>query len=155
MHIERLHPSHLSAVREVYKDAVQSLGPDLYTRQQIEAWSAIASLPGVLDKTLNEGKGWVSIANNELQAFAVRSPENRLALLYCRASSSRQGHASKLLRLIEEDAISEQQKVLFAEASAFSYQLLLRKGWQLITQETINISGVTFNRYCMKKVLID
>ena len=141
------------ALREVYEDAIRTCDTSLYTQEQIEAWSALAYLPGVLDKPLQHGVGWVSCVSKTIEAFALRYPHNRLALLYCRGRSSRQGHATALLHQIEEDTLQERPINLKTEASLCSYQLLLRHGWTLIAPEQIQIGGVHFSRYLMEKTL--
>ena len=140
-------------LREVYEDAIRNCKKSLYSQKQIEAWASLAHLPGVLDKPLNEGIGWVSCVNKTIEAFALRYPKNRLALLYCRGRSSRQGHATDLLHQIEADTIEERTINLKTEASLYSYQLFLHHGWTIIAPEKIQIGGVHFSRYLMEKTL--
>ncbi|WP_320666723.1 GNAT family N-acetyltransferase [Prochlorococcus sp. MIT 1307] len=151
-----LHPLRASeheVVREVYSDAIESQGDRFYTKRQIQAWSGLAWLPGFLDRSLEEGRGWVSVEQQQLEAFAVRYPLNRLALLYCRGRSARRGHANALLDRLELEAREEGQTELLTEASFLSYPLLLRRGWKLISPEALEIGGVSFDRYRMKKKL--
>ena len=140
-------------LREVYQDAIQACDKSQYTKEQIIAWSGLAYLPGVLDKPLKNGFGWVSCVNKTIEAFAIKYPHDRLALLYCRGRSSRQGHATALLRKIEEDTRKDRPINLKTEASLCSYQLLLRHGWRIIAPEEIQIGGVSFSRYLMEKNL--
>ena len=93
------------ALREVYEDAIRTCDKSLYSQEQIEAWSALAYLPGILDKPMMQGVGWVSCINKTIEAFALRYPHNRLALLYCRGRSSRHGNATALLNKFEEVAL--------------------------------------------------
>ena len=86
-----------------------------------------------------------------IEAFAVIYPKDRLALLYCRGRSSRQGHATDLLNKIEEEAQQDETNRLLTEASLLSYQLFLSNGWKIISPETIEIGGVGFCRYLMEK----
>ena len=132
------------SLREVYADAIRTCDQSLYSQEQIDAWSALAYLPGILDKPLNQGLGWVSCVNKTIEAFAVKFPHNRLALLYCRGRSSRQGHATALLNQIEQDTLIDRPITLKTEASLCSYQLLLRHGWTIIAPQEIQIAGVHF-----------
>ena len=138
-------------LREVYEDAICTTANDLYSQEQIQAWSALAYLPGVLDKSLQEGKGWASCVDSVIEAFAVNFPKDRLALLYCRGRSSRQGHATDLLNRIDEEAQEDETIRLSTEASLFSYKLFLSHGWKLISPEIIKLGGVSFCRYLMEK----
>ena len=98
------------ALREVYEDAIRTCDKSLYSQEQIEAWSALAYLPGILDKPLKQGVGWVSWVDKTIEAFALKYPHNRLALLYCRGRSSRQGHATALLNQIEADTLTDKPR---------------------------------------------
>ena len=149
-----LRPSESSdemALREVYEDAIRTCDKSLYTQEQIDSWSALAYLPGVLDKPLKYGSGWVSCVHHKIEAFGLKYPRNRLALLYCRGRSSRQGHATALLHQIEQDSLKDRPINLKTEASLCSYQLLLRLGWIIIAPQKIQIGGVDFSRYLMEK----
>ena len=141
------------ALREVYEDAIRTCENSSYSKEQIEAWSALAYLPGILDKPLKQGVGWVSCVDKTIEAFALRYPTNRLALLYCRGRSSRQGHATALLHQIEEDTLKDRPINLKTEASLCSYKLLLSHGWTITAPEEIQIGGVRFLRYLMAKTL--
>ncbi len=153
LRLRQIRPLDQLTLRQIYADAIESQGSNLYTEEQIQAWSALAWLPGVLDRPLAEGKGWLSYESAEVAAFAIRYPSNRLALLYCRGIYTRRGHASNLLRYIEDEARFEGQKYLFTEASLFSYKLLLRLEWKINKSEKITIGGVNFNRFLMYKDL--
>ena len=139
------------ALREVYENAIRTCDKGLYSQEQIDAWSALAYLPKVLDQALTKGVGWVSCVNNDIEAFALKYPQNRLALLYCRGRSARQGHATALLHQIDEDTRKERPIKLITEASLCSYKLLLRHGWSIVAPEDIQIGGVNFSRYLMEK----
>ena len=141
------------ALREVYADSIDTQGQLLYSREQIEVWKSLAWLPGVLDTTFREGKGWVIENKHEIEAFAVRYPNNRLALLYCRGRSTRQGFATMLLKKLTLEACKEGHRVLYAEASLFSYSLLLKMGWNIQSMQKIKIGGVRFDRYLMTRIL--
>lgn len=149
---ELLDGDHQS-VREVYQDSIQSQGHIFYSKDQIQAWSSLAWLPGVLDRPLKEGKGLVCCQDKQIEAFAVRYPMNRIALLYCRGRSARCGHATALLDLVESQAKKEKITKLFTEASLFSCPLFLQCGWVIKSPEKLEIGGIEFERYLMEKRL--
>jgi len=149
--LKPLQGSDHLVVREVYEDAIKHQIEGCYTQEQIQAWASLAWLPGVLDRSLLEGKGWISLENQQVEAFAVRYPLTRLALLYCRGRSAGRGHATALLDRVESEACEEGQAFLVTEASLFSYSLLSQRGWMLIAPETMQIGGVNFERFRMQK----
>ena len=104
----------------------------------------------MLDATFRDGSGWLTTDGS---AFAIRHPEDRLSLLYCRGRASRRGHGSALLNQIEADARASGVLQLRTEASQLSRSLLQRRGWVVKSPETILIGGVPFERYRMVKLL--
>ena len=104
----------------------------------------------MLDESFREGSGWLTTDGS---AFAIRHPEDRLSLLYCRGCASRRGHGSALLNQIEADALASGVQQLRTEASQFSRPLLESRGWVVEAPETILIGGVPFERYRMVKLL--
>ena len=133
----------------MFVEAINSLSTTFYNQDQLRAWSSLAFLPGALDRPLLEGRGWLSIEKDQVKAFAVRYPLNRLAMLYCKGCSSRKGHATALLDKIELEARQEKRERLVTEASLISHPLLIRRGWSTKSSERITISGVSFDRYLM------
>ena len=150
MALRLTHSSDHRLLREIYADAIETQAVLLYTPEQIRAWAALAWLPGVLDRTLAEGHGWISGID---AAFAIRDPRDRLSLLYCRGREARRGHGSALLAQIENDARADGVERLRTEASQLSRPLLERRGWLVVAPETITIGGVPFERYRMEIVL--
>ena len=150
MALRPIAPEDQALLREIYADAIESQAPLLYTDEQVRAWAALAWLPGVLDASFRDGSGWLT---SDGSAFAIRHPEDRLSLLYCRGSASRRGHGRALVDQIEADARAAGVRQLRTEASQFSRPLLERCGWVMESPETILIGGVPFERYRMVKLL--
>ena len=142
-----------SDLRDVYVDSIQSQAPSFYNNSQIAAWAALANLPSFFEIPFDEGRGWALLKRSKIEAFALRYPLDRLALLYCRGRSSRKGFANMLLERIEFDCAEEGIKLLSTEASLLSYSLLIRRGWVEKSIEKIEIAGISFDRYRMFKRL--
>ena len=153
VHLRLIRRADRSDLRDVYVDSIQSQASSFYSKIQIEAWVALANLPGIFDRPLDEGRGWVVVQDNKIEAFALRYPSDRLALLYCRGRSSRKGYANMLLDQIESDSFEQGITLITTEASLLSYSLLLRRGWVEKSIEKIEIAGISFDRYLMFKRL--
>ena len=145
-----IQPTDSLLLREIYVDAIQTQASQAYSPEQIKAWANLAWLPGLLDRTFEEGQGWISGVD---AAFAIRYPANRLSMLYCRGRSSRQGHGSALLKAIECDAQRMGIKRLQTEASLLSLPMLEQRGWLMIAPEPFTIAGVPFVHFKMEKNL--
>ena len=141
----------------LYRDAVQSQTPGLYSDRQIQAWAAHAGRAAGLPEALARGVGLASCAappERSIEAFALLDPIDRLSLLYCRGRSSRQGRATALLAALERIALGRGCRRLRTEASQLSRPLLERLGWRLEGEEEVLFAGVLFRRWRMIKDLV-
>jgi putative acetyltransferase len=164
-----LTPADHEALVQVYRDAVLSQTQGLYSQAQIEAWAWHADRSGALQQPLREGFGLASTGEtapgadrsgdgrpmdgNTIEAFGILHPPDRLALLYCRGRSSRQGRSSAILQALEQRADQLGIPQLRTEASQLSRPLLLRRGWQVEEEERVLFAGEWFQRWRMIKAL--
>ncbi len=140
-------------IKSIYFDSINSIDEMVYSLEQKRAWSSQAWENPEFDNALLKGDGWIIEENSNSEGFAIRYPENKLCLLYCRNNSKRKGFGSILLNKIEEDAKKEKINTLRTEASLISYKLLLKNNWIITSKEKINIKNTTFIRYRMVKCL--
>ena len=102
--------------------------------------------------TIDKGQGWLIKRQNNVIAFALRYPNKRIALLYCKGDSQRKGYGTRLIHKLEQEAKKEGLPFLSTEASLISYKLFLRNKWQIIRKEKIIIKNIIFERYKMIKI---
>ena len=152
-----LRPDDLDAVLEVYHDAVISQAPGRYSAAQIKAWAGHAARDPQVREALQRGFGLVSLQAGlpqRIEAFALLDPGDRLSLLYCRGSASRQGHGRSLVRALECHARAAGCPRLRTEASQFSRPLLEHLGWQVEAEETVRFAREPFVRWRMIRDLL-
>ena len=138
-------------LKKVYFDAIQSLDKKIYSQEQKRAWCAQAWGNPNFDNSINNGKGWLLSEKGIIIAFAIRYPNNRIALFYCKGKFHRRGFGSKLLYKIEDEAKKEGVDYLSTEASLISYELFLKNEWKIIRKEKVIINNIFFERYKMIK----
>jgi len=149
------------ALVEVYRDAVCSQAAGLYTPAQVAAWAGLPTRSGALEQALRDGFGLASTggtgagaeAGDPIEAFGILDPPDRLALLYCRGRSCRQGRSSAILTALEHHATVQGIPRLRTEASQLSRPLLTRRGWRVVTEERVLFAGEWFKRWRMIKDL--
>lgn len=155
-HVRILRPSDLEQLILLYQDAVISQAVRLYSPGQIAAWVEHAASANGVARALQHGYGLGSHPPDHpdlLEAFGILEPADRLSLLYSRGAASRRGLASTLLERLEAQARLQGISQLRTEASQLSRPLLLRRGWQLEAAETVQLQGVSFERWRMIKPL--
>jgi putative acetyltransferase len=158
--LRRLGASDRRELEAVYRDAVLSQTPGLYGPEQVLAWAGHAAAEPAVLASLERGYGLASLAGPApapIEAFGVLDPPDgqrcRLALLYCRGRSSRQGRASAILHGLESWALEKGCQALRTEASQLSLPLLERRGWRVEREERLIFAGQPFLRWRMIKAL--
>ena len=140
-------------LKKIYFDSIQSLDEKLYSREQKRAWSSQAWDNPNFDKSITHGKGWLLSEKGIIIAFAIRYPNNRISLLYCRGKFHRKGYGTKLLHKLEDEAKKEGLDYLSTEASMISYRLFLKNRWEIVRKEKVIINNIFFERYKMTKII--
>ena len=156
MVVRPLLPADWPQVLEVYADAVRTLACAHYRPEQIEAWADHPFRNPSVEEALARGHGLVGTRPEQpasVEAFALLDPPDRLALLYCRGRSSRQGLATGLVRALEAHALAAGHRHLRTEASRLSRPLLERLGWTVDEEEAILFAGQPFVRWRMSTTL--
>ena len=140
-------------LKKVYFDSIQSLDKKIYSQEQKRAWCAQAWGNPNFENSITNGKGWLLSEKGIIIAFAIRYPNNRIALFYCKGKFQRKGLGSKLLQKLEDEAKKEGLDSLSTEASLISYKLFLKNGWKIIRKEKVTINNIFFERYKMIKII--
>ena len=153
MKLKQISKKDQLKIKEVYFDSVISIDENIYSKEQKFAWASQAWENSEFEKSLLEGKGLMLIRKNLIIGFATRFPENRLSLFYVRGIFKRKGYGSMIIDSIERDALKSGINKLNTEASLLSYRLFLKRNWEIIRKEKVNIRGLTFERYKMYKIL--
>ena len=140
-------------LKKIYFDSIQSLDEKIYSQEQKKAWASQAWDNPNFNNSITQGKGWLLSEKGIIVAFAIRYPNNRIALLYCKGKFQRKGYGSKLLHKLEDEAKKEGLDSLSTEASLISYELFLKNEWKIIRKEKVIINNIFFERYKMTKTI--
>ena len=152
MNLKQITKKDQFDLKKLYFESIISIDERIYTKEQKRAWASQAWDNKYFNLSIKEGKGWLINEREKKIAFALRYPNKRISLLYCKGDSQRKGYGTKLLQKIEKEAIKEGLPCLSTEASLISYKLFLKNSWEIISKEKIIIKNITFERYKMIKI---
>ena len=144
----------LPDLRRIFRDAVEVLGPSVYSSAQVAAWAAFA------DET--EFEGFILGANTsvaeigaEIVGFCGIEDNGHITSVYVRPELSRRGIATRLLRFVMDRSGRPGSGRYHAEASLFSLPLFRRCGFQQVGTESVVRAGVAFERFLVERVAGD
>ena len=144
--IRPLREQHIPDLLTLFEQSVRRMGPEHYSPQQVEQWALGARHPGLVSQ-LREHHGWVIEQQGIPLGFVTLSDDGHLSLLYVSADHPRRGYGGLLLAAALAEAKRLGLTQLTTEASAFSYGLFLRYGFELTGLESVERGGVGFIRY--------
>ena len=153
MNLRQITAKDQLELKKIYFESIQSIDEKVYSKEQKRAWSSQAWDNPNFEKSITQGKGWLLSEEGTTNAFAVRIPDNRISLFYCKGKYQRKGYGSKLLYKLEDEAAKEGLNSLTTEASLISYELFLKNKWEIIRKEKVIINNIIFKRYKMIKNL--
>ena len=154
MNLRQITAKDQLELKKIYFESIQSIDEKVYSKEQKRAWSSQAWDNPNFEKSITQGKGWLLSEEGTTNAFAVRFPDNRISLFYCKRKYQRKGYGSKLLYKLEDEAAKEGLNSLTTEASLISYKLFLKNKWEIIRKEKVMINNIFFDRYKMNKIII-
>ena len=151
MNLRRITKKDQIEIKKVYFNSIISIDDRIYSIDQKRAWASQAWENNDFNKYIINGSGWLLYDKEKINAFAIRYPVDRIALLYCKGNFQRRGYGTKLIKQLEKDAKIDGIVSLKTEASLISYKLFLKNNWEIIRKEKIIINSKIFDRYKMIK----
>lgn len=136
------------ALAALYAASVRAVGPSHYSEVQVRTWASFAEGPAIR-RWLREADLLVAEDETGPVGFAGLADDGHVTALYVRPDRMRRGVGGHLLGAVMARAAARGLSPLYTEASAFSRPVFERFGFETVDIETVERSGVRFERYRM------
>ena len=151
--IRAYRPADLDTLIELFRGSIRRVARRDYSVVQVMAWA-----PDDIDRDNWIGRianrsTWVAEIAGEFPGFTDLEPDGHLDRMYTHADHQGRGVASALLRELEVAARTQKISRLFTEASITARPFFERRGFRLITAQTVRFNGQTFINHRMEKLL--
>lgn len=145
--------SDFDAVIALFRYAVRTIASQDYTYEQVMAWAPdeINSQKWVMK--LTNKLTWVALIGDKIVGFTDLESDGHIDMLYVHADYQNQGVASRLLETVESKARNALLSQLYTEASITARRFFERRGFQIITSQTVRFGGQEFLNFRMQKQL--
>jgi len=150
--IRQATAADVEPLAEVYAGTVRTLGPQLYTREQVEAWAAATKRPAFVDFVLKP-MTFVAVAADVPIGFSGVEEDGHVASLYVDGAWTRRRVGTALLERVLVYAKEQGMDELYTEASQFSRPLFERFGFLVAETQYVTYNDVLFERWLMRKVM--
>ena len=151
MKIKVATENDIPLLREVYLDAVTTIGPARYSPTQVLAWIKFADEPQQFWDFILSGTTFAAEMHTGAVGFCGIAEDGHVLSVYVRGSSARQGVGSALLAQVLEHSKASSASALYAEASEFSLPLFQKFGFCLVGTEHVIQYNTEFRRYRVRR----
>lgn len=151
VHLRQYQSSDAPILAELFRDAVNGIGPQAYSAEQIAAWAAYGEDVNEFRKRVSLGVTVVAEADARLVAFGQLHPINHIELIYCATAYARRGIASSICAELEHRAAAAGATRICTEASRIARPFFEKRGYALVGTERVSRGGIEFERFTMEK----
>ncbi|MCX2679070.1 GNAT family N-acetyltransferase [Galbibacter sp. EGI 63066] len=145
--------SDLTALQELFVDAITSVCKEDYNDDQIRVWaSGIENIDRWRDMLTNQ---FVIVAQlkNKIVGYASLDNGNYLDMFYVHKDYQRQGIVHKLYTGIEKEAVRNGEVTLTSDVSITAKPFFESLGFRTIKKQTVERQGIELTNFKMMKEL--
>jgi putative acetyltransferase len=151
--IRPCHADDIDVLIDIFRASVRQIARRDYTEQQLLAWA-----PDEIDRGAWAGRyerrpAWVAEIDGRPVGFSDLEADGHLDMMYVHPAYQSRGAASALLAEVEREAHRQDIDCLHTHASITARPFFERRGFKLVTQQTVAVRGQSFVNYRMEKVL--
>lgn len=155
--IRKFEDADTKQIAALFYDTIHSINLQDYTQEQAEAWAP--QLSGIeqeervkrFAQSLGECISYVADNDGIIIGFADITENGYLDFMYVHKDHQRQGVASALLSILEEEAIQLGVQRIWANVSITAKPFFERHGFVTVQLQTVNVRGVCMNNFKMEK----
>lgn len=150
--VRRAIEADLPALAELYTHSVVTVGPKVYTPEQVRMWASSPCDAEAFRRLILGVTTFVAQSAGRPVGFCGVADDGHIASLYVHGDHVRQGIGSQLLRAALDHARAREMGRLYTEANPFSKPLFEKFGFEVYGTERVDRGGVTFERYLMQQI---
>ena len=151
MELRRFEAGDLPAVRELFRQSIQTVCRGDYTPAELSAWAGRAG--NITAERLLACYTLVVEEEGRLLGFANLEPGGHLDCLYTAAESQRRGVAAALCDALEAEARRQGERLLRVEASRTARGFFERRGYRVQAAQLVPVDGKQLENFRMQKLL--
>ncbi len=146
-------PADVDALIDLFRQAVRQTAIRDYTEAQVMAWA-----PDVVERERwverrASRPTWVAEIDGRFAGFTDLEPDGHVDMMYVHPDFKGRGVANALMAKVEEAAAAQKLGRLYTEASITAKPFFEKKGFRVISAQTVHVRGQDLVNYRMEKTL--
>lgn len=124
-----------------------------YTPEQIAGWARQSQDAVRQDVRFRNSVTWVALRGDRVVGYINLGAEGYIDSLYVHADAQKQGAATALLAALEENAAANNLARLHSEVSITARPFFEKRGFSVVTPQTVTVDGIPYDNFRMEKLL--
>ncbi len=138
------------AIAEIFPRAVHEIACEDYTVEQCRAWSGTDPNPEYWAKRCELKRPFVAIRDSQIAGFLELDTDGHIDYAYVNPDFRRRGVMTSLVRHAVGVAFSMNLPKVYVEASICAKPLFIQEGFEVVSENMVNIDGVNLQNYSME-----
>lgn len=146
-------PADMPLLADIFRDSIEELTGEDYSREQQEAWIAEADDEAAFAKKLSAMLTLVLTIDSEPVAFATMQDNNKIMLLHVSPAKAGQGLAGHLIDALERLAAARGTKTMRVDATDNALEFFTKRGYDMKQRNSVSLNGEWLANTSMEKPL--
>ncbi len=152
VNIRTHQPGDETAIAELFHRAVHAIPDSVYGAAQKQAWSAKIDV-GRWRQRIEQSRPFVAEYQDRLVGFIELDTTGYIDCFYVDPESQQLGIGGQLYQQVVNEARSFGLTELTVDASLVAQPFFIRRGFQVIQENAVDLNGVTLNNVSMRRNL--
>ncbi|MBB3311990.1 putative acetyltransferase [Rhizobium sp. BK196] len=148
--IRPYRPADSDATIEIFLRAIREVSSKDYSPEQIDAWAQVEDAAKWAERRISR-PGWIAEIDGKSVGFSDLTPDGCLDMMFVHPAFQGLGVAGRLLTRVEEEAEALGIDRIYTHASLTAQPFFERKGFRILTRQTVERRGQRFDNFVMEK----
>lgn len=144
--LKRFKTRYIKEIVRIFRLSIKKTCIDDYSNEQIDAWISGVNKDRWIS-TFNANYSLVALKNNTVMGFGDISDEGYLNMLYVHPKYQNKGVATLICDALERHT----EKNVTVDASITAKEFFLKRGYEIINEQTVYRKGIALNNFKMIK----
>jgi GNAT superfamily N-acetyltransferase len=141
-------------IASIYYNTVHTVNAKDYTKEQLNAWAPYHDNYTAWQEKCAKLNPFVAIIDGAIVGFAEFEPNGHIDCFYVHHEFQGAGVGTALMREIEMEAREKLLPRIYAEVSITAKPFFVKKGFQVIKQQTVRIRDIELTNFLMEKCFV-
>lgn len=141
-------------IASIFYNTVHTVNAKDYTKEQLNAWAPYYDNYAAWQEKCAKLNPFVATIDGAIVGFAEFEPNGHIDCFYVHHEFQGAGVGAALMREIEIEAREKLLPRIYAEVSITAKPFFVRKGFQVIKQQTVQIRDIELTNFLMEKCFV-